>query len=486
VAGFVLSCVLAVLAAPDGAVAGLAVPERARLATTGNHSELRAKVPISTKPFAAERIAMSLAPDELPQLRAADTLRISAEVQVSTTCAYEHPKCIGRHYRFNPKVTSRVLFSSGPDLLSPSVQVGETREVRCTQRRPDRNHHCVLTIPNFDVAFDPVASICPDGACYVNLAVGAWHRKAGPRNKIVLGGDRPDGSVVGDKGRLNVVRFSALTPVSSSFNDVLANDSLPVTEPEETRRRVIHSVEIQNAKAGEVLAFDASYVADIDHLPYNVFLQTQLIVADSPTATEPQGTAKQASILAGYGSEGNGVNCTQGRSGFRSPCTLAKAGAIRFDNDAVDAAGSPVPVYLNLVAWAEGRLVASPKPGDRVSLRPAGGLPVARRRPAGSSRRSGRRPSSPSLPWRVPVRMVTTHRPRRPMDRAAARDSPPPDALSRSGSRSGGSARGRSSARSAVSSACFTLRRGSSRRWTGRSTRSVPVASAKTSTSSGT
>jgi hypothetical protein len=103
-----------------------------------------------------------------------------------------------------------------------------------------------------------------------------------------------------------------------------------------------------------------------------------VIVADSPTATEPDGIGKKATILAGFATEGNGVNCTQGRSGFRSPCTLTKAGAIRFDGDAVDAAGSPVPVYLNLVSWAEGRLVASPKPEDRVFLRPSGGLRVAR------------------------------------------------------------------------------------------------------------
>jgi hypothetical protein len=378
-----LACVaalaaLAALAVPADAAAGPLVPERARLATTGNHSELRAKVPISTKPFGAERIAMSLSPDELPQLRAGDTLRISSEVQVSTTCAYEHPRCIGRHYRFNPKVTARVLFSSGPDLRAPSVQIGETREVRCTQRRPDRNHHCVLTIPNFDVAFDPLAAICPTGACYVNLAVGAWHRKAGSRNKVVLGGDRPDGTVAGDKGRLNVVRFSGATPVSSLSGDLLSTDSLPVTEPEDTRRRVVHSVAVPNPRAGEVLAFDASYVADVDHLPYNAYVQTQVIVTDSPTATQPQGIGKQASILAGYATEGNGPNCTQGRSGFQSPCTLSKAGAIRFDGDAVDAAGNPIPLYLNVVAWAEGRLVASPKDGDRVMLRPAGGIRVTR------------------------------------------------------------------------------------------------------------
>jgi hypothetical protein len=375
----VFACLLSTaIAAPAGA--GTEIPRAVDLSTTGNDSELKRGLPISTLQKEKERVAMSLTPDDLPRFQAGDTLRVSAEVQVSTTCVFRGPRCLGRRYEFNPFVTARLVLSSGPELGFPSIAIGAEHQVKCNQRRPNRNHHCTITFPNFEVPVtDPALLPCPDGHCYVNLAVGAWHPKAMRGNRVVLGADRPDGGVVQDKGRLNVAVIDSGTPApetrSSSF---FVNPWLPLNEPKKVKRRVIHSVEVPVARKSDVLTFDASYVANIDRLRHNSLIESRVIVTDGPHSTDPSGLGKSASLLRGAASEDNGFNCTEGPSGYRSPCTVAKSGATRITRDAVDESGDPVPLYINLVSSAKPLLVENVKPNLRVELGPLGGLSVAR------------------------------------------------------------------------------------------------------------
>src|SRR5687768_4428846 len=88
---------LAVLV-PATAGAGLAQEgktAKADLATTGDDSEVLRAVPIARKPGKRDRVAMRIAPSDFGPIREGDRLRVSGEVQVSTTCVENGSRCIG-------------------------------------------------------------------------------------------------------------------------------------------------------------------------------------------------------------------------------------------------------------------------------------------------------------------------------------------------------------------------------------------------------
>ena len=374
----VLGAALAVLALPAGGVAGL-LPEStaiaATVATTGNSSELIKAIPISKKPQTRERVAMSIAPQRLDPIDPGDRLRVSAEVQFSTTCVSDTPRCVGSGYDFNPRLSARIVLSSGSEVGDPSFALSTTVKRMCKQTRPNRNHHCTLVVPNTEVPITPKTQLpCPPNGCYVNLVVGATHKKAKPTNRVVLGADRPDGSVAQDKGRLNVVQSAADGPgPAQGGSATLVNPSLPLMES--NKRRVVYSVPIPSPKNGEVLAFDSTYIADLSGLRFNTFIATRVIVAETPTSTKPSGLARE-SLNRGNATEANGFNCTLGRSGYTSPCTVAKAGATQLTADAL-----PATLYLNVVASAKPLLDERVKGSPTLTLRPAGGLNVLRYAP---------------------------------------------------------------------------------------------------------
>jgi len=362
---------------PKSGFAGAPPPPAPRLATTGNNSEIVKAIPIATQQYTNERVAMSLGPEQLGNLENGARLWSSGEVQVSTTCVVPGPRCIGRRYAFNPWITARLVLAASPSPTAPSTALSGEVTVHCKQSRPNRNHHCTLVLPNLETVVDGAALPCPPTACYVNLIIGAWAKKALRGNRVVLGGDLPDGGVSQDKGRLNVVVAppGAQPPIETA-SAALINTSVPVTETQKETRRVIHSVEIAPAGRGDILAFDTAYLATIDHLPVNTFIGSRVIVADSPISTKPAGIAREITPFGGDATESNGFNCTQGNSGYRSPCTVVKGGAIQIKRDAVDERGQPIPLYVNLVSAAAPKLSVNPKPDDFVGVSPLNGLRV--------------------------------------------------------------------------------------------------------------
>jgi len=374
---------LAVLAVPAGAGAGLLgqKPKEVKLSTTGQDSELVKAVPIANAPGLKERTAMSLGPDKLKRIEAGDRMRVSGEVQVSTTCVARGTRCVGRRYEFNPTVSARIVLSNTSEPIGASIPLSEPKSVLCKQRRPNRNHHCTLAFPNVETPILDLASLpCPDNACYVNLIVGASHKKAKRGTRVVLGADRPDGGVAQDKGRLNVVQARSDVPAPTvQASAELLNTSLPLTEGKKLKRRVIHSVPIAAPRKDEVLAFDGSYLATIEQLRFNTFLGTRVILGETPTSTEPTGLAKSGVQFRGEATESNGFNCTQGRSGNQTPCTVLKAGAIRITQDAIDpATGQPATLHVNLVGSSKPLLARKIKGAPQVPVAPSAGLTVAR------------------------------------------------------------------------------------------------------------
>lgn len=379
----VTGAVLVALAVAGGAAAGVvpdyAVPT-AKLTSTGNDSEALRAIPISKKPAMRERVAMSIPPRRLDPIALGDRMRVSAEVQFSTTCVAKSPRCVGAPYNFNPRVSARIVLASGPRVGDPSFALSTTVKRMCKQTRPNRNHHCTLAVPNTEVPITQQTQLpCPAEGCYVNLVVGANHKKAKPANRVVLGADRPDGSVAQDKGRLNVVQASSDVPApTASSSAALVNSSLPLTEGKVTKRRVVYSVPIEAPKKGEVLAFDSSYVADLSGLRHNTFVATRVILGETPTSTDPTGLARGGVLYRGDATEANGFNCTLGRSGYTNPCTTTKAGATRITKDVVDAAGQPGTLYVNVVASAKPLLDERVKGSPTLTLKPASGLNVLR------------------------------------------------------------------------------------------------------------
>jgi hypothetical protein len=368
-------CLLA-LVATTSADAGVLPPKppAAIAATTGSDSELVKRVPIARRPGSRDRVAMRLDPSALEPIEAGDRLRAGAEVQVSTTCVDPGKRCVGRSYDINPTVTARIVLSPSPQANSGFLPLSESRTVLCKQRRPNRNHHCTIAIPNTETQITDLSALpCPPTACYVNLIVGAHSKKSKKGNVVVLGADRPDGSVVQDKGRLNLVQAHAdVRAPTLSGSDALVTPELPLTISNSEKRRVVYSVAVPAPLKGEALAFDASFLAGISALRFNTFISSRVIVAETSTDTKSRGIAKNAIPLKGQATESNGFNCTLGASGYANPCTTVKAGSVAFIRDVVDkATGAPATVYLNVLAGAKPLLAEKgARDLDKVSLAP--------------------------------------------------------------------------------------------------------------------
>jgi len=373
---------LSLPAAAEAGPGGILAPGTPVLATTGDEGELLQRVPIARRPGARDRVAMRIDPSALEPIEAGDRLRASAEVQISTTCVDPGQRCVGRSYDINPTITARIVLSPSPTANSGFLPLSEARSVLCKQRRPNRNHHCTIAIPNTETQITDLTALpCKPSACYVNLIVGAQSRKAKGGDVVVLGADQPDGSVEQDKGRLNLVQAHADVPAPRiSASETLINSSLPLAIEDSAKRRVVYSVPIEAPLEGEVLAFDASFMTGISALRFNSFISSRVIVATDPTKPKSTGKADTAIPLKGQATESNGFNCTLGASGYANPCTTRKSGAIRFQETVVEnRTGEPKTLYLNVLAGAKPLLAEKVDETDLVSLAALpGGLTVAR------------------------------------------------------------------------------------------------------------
>jgi hypothetical protein len=381
-----------VLPFPPGGSHNTGATDKVRFATTGNHSELVESIAITRSPKEAQTVAMSIPPDELPDFQAGDQLRVNAEIQPSTTCVVGGSRCIGKRYRINPFVRARLVLADAPDPAAVAIELASGEVVRCSQRRPNRNHHCPLVFRSANLAIpDPNALPCPPDACYVNLLLSADHAKAKPGNRIVLGGDRPNGKVAQDKGRISAitVRSNATDPTTAADMVIRPPRGLPL-HPRKggSRKRVIHSMRAPQLGPGDILQATATYRAAQPRgkkgsggkrrrgrHAYNAFIASDLILADTPTSTSPTKVAR-TSGLQGELAEGNGFNCTQRASGFKRPCFVEKAGAIKINNNQ----DGEVEVFLNLVGRSK-PLLKNARRRDKVKLRLQGGLRAVRYAP---------------------------------------------------------------------------------------------------------
>jgi hypothetical protein len=341
------------------------------LATSGDKSELIDRVPITRRQGQGERVAMRIPQSELETIEAGDRLRASAEVQISTTCLVRSERCHGRSYDINPTITAQIVLSRGPKARSPSRPLSKRYSVLCKQNRPNRNHHCTIAIPNTVTRIGrPSRLPCKPSACYVNLLLSAHNPHAKRGYFVVLGGDRPDGSLEQDKGRVTVVQaHKGVRAPYRSRSVQLLRDRLPLTVEDFDKRRIVYSVPISAPQKGEVLVFDAKFVSAISALPFNTFISARVIIATGPKKTRSTNKAETAVPLKGEATESNGFNCTLGPSGFANACIARKSGAVRFRETVVEKrTGQPKTLYLNVLAGAKPLLAETVRANNRVSL----------------------------------------------------------------------------------------------------------------------
>ena len=186
------------------------------------------------------------------------------------------------------------------------------------------------------------------------MIVSAYHPAAKRGDKVVIGSHNREGQVQGDRARVNAIRFRPGDAPKPDPETEASPDrkTVPVVnDGREPNKVVLDSLPLPNLNEGEALMADAKGVIKIDRLGYNTFIATELILANSPKATETGREARRASKGDGEIGKPNGSNCTQGASAYRDACTFRKVGVATIDQDARR------PLYLNLVAGMEAKVL---------------------------------------------------------------------------------------------------------------------------------
>ena len=353
-----------------------------RFASTGNHSEIRETLPIAEHKWGQKRVAMTIPPSRLPTLRRGDVLRTTGEVQLSTTCVdFKAFRCIGRPYAFSPREDARIVLASrrGATGGDHVMAIAQARSLRCHQPLPNRNHHCVLVLPPTETRIrHPNRLPCRPADCRLNLVVEADHPRARAGQVVLVGADRPNGTVRQDKGRLNATLLHGPVDSKRFRTAERRSRSVPIAPSGKAGRRVIYSQRINKLRKGDVIEASARDLLTIASLRYPVFMGTDVVLARGPHAVSSAGIPRQVATGNGDLTEQNGFNCTHGPSAYRDPCRTRKAGAVRVVRN-VRRHGHPVPLWVNLVA-AGAPKGAVPRHGDRMRVLPRGELVVRRYR----------------------------------------------------------------------------------------------------------
>jgi hypothetical protein len=340
------------------------------MATSGNRSELVRTVPITRRPGAAPRSVMSIGPRKLPKLRRGDVLKLSAEVQVTTTCVTSGPRCVGHPYSFTPITTARLVLADSKGAArgrSHVAPVSSPQRVACHQQRPNRNHHCVLVFRNVRAKLGRHRRRpCALRRCHINLVLSSRSPHAHPGNRLIIGADRPDGRIEQDMGRLNaiVIRRGKPPHVRHAHSRRRVRHSLREGSPGSGGWRVVYSVKLSHLERGDVVAAAARARTGIGLLPYSAYVASELIIAGRRTSIHP---FRHDVTLDGLVTEANGFNCTQGPSAYSTPCVTRKAGVARIRRHPVNRHGRPRPLYLNLIQRSFPKL-AHAGPGDRAQV----------------------------------------------------------------------------------------------------------------------
>lgn len=334
-----------------------------RYASSGQNSERVETIPVTENPGAGKRVVASLSAKKIGPLRRGDRLRFSSEIQITTDCAFQSPRCAGDPYDdYDPVLRTRLVlaresFSRGGKGIKP---LGPWKSTTCVQRKPHRTHHCVIVNGWDGVRAGRAKSLpCPRRRCHINLLISAHHPSAGPNDRVVAGGNRPDGTIEQDRARVQAyrIRGNGRPSIRSGKRETLRRDVHEL----DARLRTAISLPIDPVP-GALIKARARLRTQITGLPYRVRVGGQLIVARSPKETKPMGYALRGVTLRGEVDERNGFNCTHDVE----PCRFDKVGLIRI-RDNYRKVGRRRPLYLNFIVQANPKR-ATARPGDALRL----------------------------------------------------------------------------------------------------------------------
>ena len=315
------------------------------------------RLPISRRPAGKPRSILSLPLNRLGRLQSG-RLIAGGELQL-TVCLRPHfsrrsgrGDCVGRLYGYDPQISAYLGLARSRDARQARsvTRLTPTARLTCKQRQPNRNHHCVITIPADGIKLPRArATDCALNGCFVNLIARAHHRQARNGESVVVGGVDKTGRI-DNKGMSRLFAAHLRPPALADPPRVLQGrrlrSRLPVSpENKGARMRVVRSQRIANPRPGEVLLVAGRYAGRIGALPYNTRTRTAIVLADSPRSTRHSGpvATRAASSTTRIGEESN-FNCTHGPSGHSNPCPILEQGVVRFGKRAGKS------VYVNLIA----------------------------------------------------------------------------------------------------------------------------------------
>jgi hypothetical protein len=381
--GGLAAALLATITASAGAQS-FDQPDRVLVSTSGNNSELVQSVDIGTAPGQVETVVMSL-PFKGQPLQPDDGLSPSSEVQVTTDCSTQLPKCVGDPYSYDPIVDARLILTSSADPTgsggTATVMAQETGR-RCAHEQ----HHCTIVFPFPDSPFavSPPAPPCAfaGGGCRLNLVLSSYNPNATVgADKLILGEDEPDCCAITkqDKGRVNAVRLRPDVqgdPVGAvnTYSSGPLVGSVPVRDTVSEGKTVVFSQRLGKLRKNEQLSVSGNMTTDIcpdteNCLRYNrVLINSRLILANSARATERSANVKDVEELKGEIAEPNGFNCTKDPP--TNPCQTRKAGVAHLIRN------SDSTLYVNLVVSTTPARSGQAQPGEAVTVYPDGTLKV--------------------------------------------------------------------------------------------------------------
>ncbi len=357
-------------------------------ATTEPRSAERVKtVPIGRKAWQRTSSVVSLPPSSVGTIHDGDRVEASLDLEV-TICLKPNANhgggkpCVGKMYGYDPHFKAQLVLARSKGATHPrkTVPITSAKTITCAQKQPNRNHHCLITIPWKGVDIPDARSLpCPSGRCYVNAILTAYDSKARSGEKAVLGSSDDRGRISQGRAKLStaVLHPGDQQPRGSLGNNKKRKGSIPVASKAGSKKfTVLYSLPIQAPAKGDQYLVDAEATLGISGLPYNVFMRGELVLADSPGSTSERGPlARKVADTPTRIGVSNGANCTQGSSGFRNPCTIRKSGIVSIRQSTTKT------LYANLVvgqsAIGSRPMYSRWKPSD--STRLVGGRVTARK-----------------------------------------------------------------------------------------------------------
>jgi hypothetical protein len=344
--------------------------------------ELEKTIPITK--HGTPKTLVQVQADDLGPVQDGDTVEAFSEIEVSVTCLEPIPKCVGKSYRFSPKVEAQLVLADGRGRRG--TPVGNPERITCSQDLPNRNHHCVLYLHRTET-LNQTPACAP--ACSLNLVLEAFHPNAVKGNVLVIGADQDDGIQQG-RATLSAGVFSP----SDQYDPREWKSTRPIVKkvdvnPNDTREVTVASIRLDRLTKGEVLAVEGRVTSSIGHLPYNVLTQGQVVLSEKRGSSDNHGIPLSVGTRNGLITAKNGFNCTQGQSGFTTPCAIEKGGFVRIlansrkhpnQDD-----GEWVPLYVNFFVGYQEEYAGDGRPwrpGDEAEIKSAR-LEIRRYTPSG-------------------------------------------------------------------------------------------------------